>query len=135
MEERAIRDGAFPTGNVNMGTLLHAKLWHVWANIPQFSICLCNGSVMGDGMGMVACSDFVIAVKSAFFVLSDIKTGLTPANLSPFLVAKIGLPVTKKVYCWGENLSSESAKECKLINEVVRPLWKAIKRFEVCASL
>lgn len=136
MQERAVNGGAFQSGNVNMARLLHAKLWHIWNALPQFSICLCNGSAMGDGMAMVAASDYVISVSSAFFMLSDIKMGLAPANLSPFLVSKIGLATAKKVFCTGENMSAETAKQSKVIDEVVPDLAAAQKRVkEMCEQL
>jgi enoyl-CoA hydratase/carnithine racemase len=136
MEAKATASGAFPSGNVSMGRVLHAKLWHVWITIPQFSICLCNGSALGDGIGCVAASDYAISVTGAQFCLSDVKFGMCPGNLGPYVVSKVGLASAKKIFCTGEIINAEQAKQYKLINEVVADMGASHKHIkELCEDL
>lgn len=136
MEPKAIAAGAFPSGNVSMGRLLMAKLWHVWSTVPQFTICLCQGSAMGDGIGCIGASDYTVAVTGSHFCLSDVKFGMTAANLGPYVVAKVGLASAKKIYCTGEILSAETARDYKLIDDVVPSLGDGHKKIkEICDRL
>merc|ERR1712048_382184 len=136
MGEKALKAGAFPDGQINMGRLLQTRMWHAWGMLPQFTICLANGSAMGDGMGCVACNDFAISIKTAFFSLSDVKIGVVPASIAPYIVQKTGTGVAKRIFCTSENMSAEKAKDAGIIDEVVDSVadgHKIIK--ELCAQL
>lgn len=136
MTQRAVQGGAFTNGNVNLGRLLQAKLWHTWITLPQFTICLCNGSAMGVGLGCVCVCDMAIAVKSAFFVVSEVKLGLVPANLAPYVTAKVGSSNAKRMFCMSENMSAENAKSNHLINEVVDSVDAGHKMIhDICARI
>lgn len=57
---------------------------------PVPVISYVHGAVMGGALGIVACSDIVIAQDNAFFSLSEAKLGLVPATISPFVILKLG---------------------------------------------
>jgi methylglutaconyl-CoA hydratase len=128
--QKALQSGAFPDGVVNIGRIQAAKQWHTWALLPQFSICLANGSAMGGGVGCVACCDYVISVKKAYFVLSEVKIGVIPATISPYVIAKIGISNSKKLFCCAENLTAEGAKAIGLVQEVVDTMNIGHKRIQ-----
>merc|ERR1712039_386940 len=115
-------EGAFADGTINMGRLCQAKLWHTMALLPQFTICLCNGSSMGDGMGLVCACDMAIAVKGSFFCISDVKVGLIPGVISPYIMAKTGNGIAKKIFCTAENMTTDMAIQNRVIEEVVPSL-------------
>lgn len=117
--QEALDGGAFPDGKINSGRLLQGKLWEAWAMLPQFTICLANGSAIGDGMGFVVCSDATIAIRTAFFGFSDTKVGLVSATLSPHLLSKTWASAAKNMLVLGQVLSAESAHEKGLVTRVV----------------
>mmetsp|Transcript_41650 Transcript_41650/g.96502 ORF Transcript_41650/g.96502 Transcript_41650/m.96502 type:complete len:406 (+) Transcript_41650:107-1324(+) len=134
--QRALKAGAFPDGNVNIGRLQAAKQWNTWATLPQFTICLANGSAMGGGVGCVCACDYVIAVKKAYFVLSEVKIGVIPATISPYVIAKIGVSNAKRFFCAAENLSATRAKEYGIVNEVVENMKEGHERIqELCKMI
>ena len=53
-------------------------------------IVVAHGHVTGGGVGLVACADMAVAIEGAQFRLSEVRLGLTPATISPFVLAKIG---------------------------------------------
>merc|ERR1719356_1842023 len=117
--ERCYHADGFKYGPVSHGQLSAAKQWHTWYTVPQFSICLVNGSAMGGGVGCICCCDYVIAVKRAYFVLSEVKIGVIPATISPYVIQKIGVSNAKRFFCAAENLSAMRAKDYGIVNEVV----------------
>eukprot|EP00406_Dinophysis_acuminata_P079119 CAMPEP_0179244820 /NCGR_PEP_ID=MMETSP0797-20121207/18252_1 /TAXON_ID=47934 /ORGANISM="Dinophysis acuminata, Strain DAEP01" /LENGTH=408 /DNA_ID=CAMNT_0020952343 /DNA_START=78 /DNA_END=1304 /DNA_ORIENTATION=+ len=133
LAERAMVAGAFPDGNVNIGRLQAAKQWHTWSSLPQFTICLANGSAMGGGVGCVCCCDYVIAVKRAYFVLSEVKIGVIPATISPYVIAKMGVANAKRLFCCAENLTAQRAQEVEMVDEVVENMKEGHERVkEIC---
>jgi len=125
--QRALKAGAFPDGQVNMARLLQTRLWHVFATLPQFTICLCNGSALGDGLGIVTCCDYAVGVKGAFFSLSDVKLGVVPAGIAPYIVAKTGTGVAKRIFCTSENLTAERAVDIGILDDAVESMDEAMQ--------
>lgn len=132
---RALKAGAFPDGNVNIGRLQAAKQWNTWAMLPQFTICLANGSAMGGGVGCVCSCDYVISVKKAYFVLSEVKIGVIPATISPYVIAKIGVSNAKRFFCAAENLSATRAVDYGIVNEVVENMKEGHERIQEWCKL
>lgn len=96
-----------------------AKILHFFQTLPQLTIGCIQGSAMGGGVGFTAMCDVVLAVKSAFFVLSEVKLGVIPATISPYVVAKIGTVNSKRLFCTAENCNATAAKAMGLVTEVV----------------
>jgi len=133
---KALKAGAFPDGQVNMGRLLQTRLWHTWATVPQFTICLANGSAMGEGMGCVCCCDYTVALEGSFFSLSDVRVGLVPAGVAPYVVAKTGTGVAKRIFCTSENMSAAKAVEAGIVDEVAASLGEAQELVrKLCAQI
>jgi len=134
--QRALKRGAFPDGKLDMGRILQTRLWHALAMVPQFTICLANGSAMGDGMGLVTCCDYAVSVEGAFFSLADVKLGLVPAGVAPYIVAKTGNGVAKRIFCTSENMTAEKAVDAGIIDEVVADVAAAHKHIaQFCEKL
>merc|ERR1712039_864209 len=119
----------------NEGRLGAAKQWDCWAKLPQFTICLANGSAMGGGVGCVCCCDYIISVKKAYFVLSEVKIGVIPATISPYVVAKLGESNSKRFFCAAENLAAARAKELGIVNEVVADMQEGQDRIKAMCEL
>merc|ERR550514_397102 len=101
------------------GRLGAAKQWDCWAKLPQFTICLVNGSAMGGGVGCVCCCDYVISVKKAYIVLSEVKIGVIPATISPYVVSKLGVSNCKRLMCTAENMTARRCHELGMVDVVV----------------
>jgi methylglutaconyl-CoA hydratase len=133
---RADASGAFGEEGADPGRIGAAKNWLLWSTLPQFTIALVNGSAMGGGVGMVCCCDYVIAVKKAYFVVSEVKIGVIPATISPYVVAKIGPANAKRMFNTAENMKAERAKEIGIVNEVVENMEEGHKRVrEICKQM
>ena len=88
-------------------------------DLPCYLVGLANGSAMGGGFGLLCCCDCVIARKTAFFALSEVKLGVIPATISPYVVAKIGPANARRLFMTGETVNVDKAKEIGLVQEVV----------------
>jgi methylglutaconyl-CoA hydratase len=77
-----------------------------------------NGTAMGGGLGLIAVCDIAIAVDSARFAFSEVKLGIAPAVISPYVVAKIGISQARALFVTGERFSAERAKNLGLIHGI-----------------
>ena len=78
-----------------------------------------HGACIGGANGIVAAADIVIADKETKFAFTEVKLGLTPATISPFVVAKIGNTAAKELMLTGRRFTAEEAKDFRLVNIVV----------------
>jgi len=130
MYERATNANVHRFGAVSVGQFSAAEQWYTWYSLPQFTICLVNGSAMGGGVGCVCCCDYVISVKRAYFVLSEVKIGVIPATISPYVIAKIGTSNAKRFFCAAENLTAERARQFGIVDEVVENMKAGHERIQ-----
>ena len=87
--------------------------------IPKPTLALVQGAAFGGGVGLVACCDIVVASEAASFCLSEVKLGLIPAVISPYVVAKIGESAARRYFLTAERFSAERAHALGLVHEVV----------------
>jgi len=78
-----------------------------------------QGDCYAGGMGLVAACDIVIAVDNAHFCLSEVKLGLTPATISPYVVKAIGTQAAQRYFLTAERFSAQEAYRLGLVHEVV----------------
>lgn len=83
------------------------------------TIAQVQGSAYGGGVGLVACCDIAIASDKAEFCLSEVKLGLIPATISPYVVKAMGERVCTRLFISAEKYSAQQAKQWNLISEVV----------------
>ena len=108
-----------------------SECMHRLYSLPQPTICRVNGSAIGGGTGLVAACDIAIAQKEAVFSLSEVKLGLVPACISPYVVKRAGEFKCREFFLSGERISAEKALSASLVNEVVsmEELDKAVDRW------
>lgn len=87
--------------------------------IPKPVVALIQGAAFGGGVGLAACADIAIAVRGAKFALTEVRLGLIPATIAPFVVAAIGQRQARRWFLTGERFGGETAREIGLIHEVV----------------
>ena len=78
-----------------------------------------NGSAYGGGVGLVACCDIAIGVDSAKFCLSEVKLGLVPAVISPYVVAAIGARQARRLFLSAEVFDAGEAARIGLLHQCV----------------
>lgn len=83
------------------------------------TIARVNGSAYGGGVGLIACCDHAIATPAAKFSLSEVKLGLVPAVISPYVVAAIGLRHARRLFVSGEVFDADYALRIDLVHELV----------------
>jgi len=88
-------------------------------SLPMPTIARVNGAAIGGGMGLVAASDIVVAQEEAVFSLSEVKLGLVPACISPYVIKRAGESKCREFFLSGERISATKALSAGLINEIV----------------
>lgn len=100
-------------------SLKMVKMFQSIKNCPKPVLCLVNGPSYGGAMGLIACSDIVIAHEKARFGFSEVKLGLTPSVISPFVIEKIGASAARRYFITGEQFGAPHAQLIGLVHEVV----------------
>lgn len=95
-----------------------AELMHQVNECPVPVICVVQGHAYGGGVGLVACSDIVLADRSARFCLSETRLGLIPAVIGPYVISAIGLRQTRRFMLTAEPITIASALEHDLVHEL-----------------
>jgi methylglutaconyl-CoA hydratase len=88
-------------------------------NMPKPTIALVHGSAYAGGVGLVAACDVAVAVKSAVFCVTEVKIGLIPAVISPYVVDAIGGHNARRYFLTAERFSAEEAYRMGLVHELV----------------
>jgi len=95
------------------------KFLYFFQSLPQFTIALVQGSAMGSGIGLLSACDMVVAVQNARFQFPEVKLGMVPATVAPFVAVSMGAANAKRALCSAENLTAAKALEMGLVTEVV----------------
>ncbi len=98
-----------------------AALMRTLDGLGKPTIARVNGSAYGGGVGLVACCDIAIGVDGAKFSLSEVKLGLVPAVISPYVIAAIGARQSRRLFLTGEVIDSGQAHRIGLLHECVAP--------------
>ncbi len=83
------------------------------------TVALVQGAAFGGGVGLVACCDIAIASERAKFALTEVKLGLIPAVISPYVVAAIGSRACRRYMLTGERFDAAEALRLGLVHQVV----------------
>ena len=88
---------------------------------PKPTIARVQGSAFAGATGLIACCDISIAVPAAQFAITEVRLGLIPAVISPYIVRAIGVRHARRWSLTAERFSSVQAKEMGLIHEIAEP--------------
>jgi methylglutaconyl-CoA hydratase len=115
-----MRDMARASENDNRADALRlAELMRTLQFLGKPTIARVNGAAYGGGVGLVACCDIAIGSDDAKFALSEVKLGLVPAVISPYVVAAIGMRQARRYFLTGEVFDAECALRIGLLHETV----------------
>src|SRR5439155_18621787 len=87
-----------------------------------------QGYALGGGSGLVCCTDVAVAAPDAVFAFSEVKLGIVPAVISPFVFPRIGTARARRFFLTGERFDAETALRIGLVHEVAPDLDGAIER-------
>jgi methylglutaconyl-CoA hydratase len=96
-----------------------AELMRTLDTLSKPTIALVQGAAYGGGVGLVACCDIAIALSRASFCLSEVKLGLFPAVISPYVVAAIGSRASRRYFLTAEPINADEALHLGLVHQVV----------------
>ncbi|HEX7370817.1 MAG TPA: enoyl-CoA hydratase-related protein [Rhodanobacteraceae bacterium] len=96
-----------------------AKLLRTLHFFPKPTIARINGSAYGGGVGLVACCDIAIGVEGAKFALSEVKLGLIPATIAPYVVQAIGPRQARRLFVSAEIFDAAEAARIGLLHHSV----------------
>lgn len=88
-------------------------------HFPKPTIAAVQGAAFGGGVGLVACCDIAIAMRTALFSLSEVRLGLIPAVISPYVVSAIGARASRRYFLTAESFNAEQAHTLGLVHELV----------------
>ena len=116
-------------------SLLLADLMAAIDRCPKPVVGLIEGPAFGGGVGLVACCDIAIATSKASFCLSEVRLGLIPAVISPYVAAAIGPRACRRYFLTAEKFDAATAEQLGLVHRVVAPDALGDARDEVVAHL
>lgn len=116
-----------------------ATLFHEVRTFPGVVVAAVQGATFGGGVGLVAAADVVLASTKARFSLSEVKLGLVPAVISPFLIARMGEGACRAPVLLGYRFDAAEAQRRGLVDRVVEPeeldhaVAEVVAQLKVCA--
>jgi methylglutaconyl-CoA hydratase len=96
-------------------TTLLQKIYHC----PKPVITLVHGATLGGGLGLIAASDIAIASDTSVFAFSEVKIGITPSVISPYIIEAIGARMTRYYFLTADRFDADTALRLQLIHQVV----------------
>jgi methylglutaconyl-CoA hydratase len=87
---------------------------------PQAVVASVQGAALGGGAGLVAVADIVVAEEGARFGFTEVRLGLVPSVISPYVVGKIGVSAARELFLTGERFGAARAAEIGLVHRVVK---------------
>lgn len=87
-------------------------------DVPALTVALVEGPAFGGGAGLVAACDHAMATADAKFSFSEVKLGLTPATISPYVIAALGPRTAKLLFATGRVFDADAAWSYGLVDEV-----------------
>ncbi len=95
-----------------------AALFETIASCPKPVVARIKGAAIGGGVGLVAAADISVAEEGSVFAFSEVRLGISPATIAPFVLCKIGHSHAQSLFLTGERFAADRAREIGLIHEV-----------------
>ena len=103
-----------------------ARLMATLDELSKPTIALVQGAAFGGAVGLAACSDIVLAEQRSSFCLSEVKIGLIPAVISPYVMRAIGTRQSRRYMLTAERFSAEQALQMGLVHDIVEDFESAL---------
>ncbi len=112
-----------------------AEMLRALYEMPQMTLALVQGAAMGGGAGLVAACDVAVAMKDTRFSFSEVRLGLAPATISPFVIDAIGPRWARALFTTGESFDAVYAEKMGLVQYVVETTEELAAMEEHLANL
>lgn len=96
-----------------------ARMLKALHDVPALTVAIVEGAAMGGGAGIVAACDMAVAVKGAKFAFSEVKLGLIPATIAPYVVEAVGARTARALFMTADLFDAEAAQAFGLIGHVL----------------
>ena len=130
--KRAANNGV--DDNLNDARAL-AGMLRVLAEMKKPTIARVQGAALGGGMGLASACDIAVASSKAVFATSEVKFGIIPSAISPYVLRAIGARQACRYFQSAERISAERAREIGLVHEAVEPEELDAKVQEIVSAL
>ncbi|HEX8471570.1 MAG TPA: enoyl-CoA hydratase-related protein [Brevundimonas sp.] len=110
-----------------------AKMLKALHDVPALTVAIVEGAAMGGGAGIVAACDMAVAVEGAQFAFSEVKLGLIPATIAPYVVEAVGARRARALFLTGNTFDADYAAHLGLI-DMVLPDAESIDSFVAMLS-
>lgn len=135
-----VKELALAAEDAKAQSVVFAKFLQRLSELPQMLIALLNGKAFGGGIGILSCCDMVIATKPSQVALSEVKLGMVPATISPYVISKIGVSNARRYFLTAETIDAKRALDIGLFHEVVsddheleQARYRMMKQLNLCA--
>ncbi len=98
-----------------------ANLFQAIYRFPKPLVVITHGKAMGGALGLIAAADFALAASDAEFAFSEVRMGLVPATISPYVIKRTGERNARQLMLLGDTFSSERALQTGLIDKTGSP--------------
>lgn len=95
-----------------------SDLFTAISDCPKPVVARAHGAVIGGAVGLVAAADIVLAAEGTQFGLSEVRLGILPAVISPFVLRRLGPAACRRLFLTGERFGARRARELGLVDEV-----------------
>lgn len=112
-----------------------AQMLRTLAELPKPTIARVHGAALGGGMGLACACDIAAASERAFFATSEVRFGLIPATIGPYVVRAIGARQCQRYFQSAERINAERARDIGLVHEVTSTDALDAKIAEITAAL
>lgn len=113
------RAGTFTTAENERDAERMARMLRAIDACPRPVVALAHGAAIGGGVGLVAAADIAIAAEGTVFSLAEVKLGILPAVISPYVLRAIGPRNARNLFLTGERFDAREALRIGLVHEVV----------------
>jgi methylglutaconyl-CoA hydratase len=112
-----------------------ADLLAVLDTLPKPVLGVVQGAAFGGGVGLIACCDIAIAAETAMFALSEVRLGLIPATIGPYMVRAIGQRACRRYFLTAERFTAAEALHLGLVHQIMPKDQLAAARDRMVANL
>jgi methylglutaconyl-CoA hydratase len=115
------RQGAAPRESNLANARALAEMFRIIAISPKPTIARVNGAAMGGGLGLIATCDIAVASTTAIFAASEVRLGLIPSTIAPYVLNAIGPRQARRLFQTGERIEAAHAQRIGLVHETAEP--------------
>ena len=94
------------------------RLFASIAELAKPVVARVNGPARGGGVGLLAAADVVVAAAEAHFAFTEVRVGIVPATIAPFVIARVGAARARRLFCTGETFGAADALAWGLVDRV-----------------